>query len=74
MPELTRQQNITLGEMCAAGVRGLLIMCTGRAQRPFLYGQYFRRRLKFPELASEIATCARAVVFSRVSYHRLAME
>jgi hypothetical protein len=28
MPELTRQQKITLGEMRAAGVRGLLIYCS----------------------------------------------
>jgi polysaccharide biosynthesis transport protein len=41
-----------------------------RQQASDAYG----RRLKFPELASEIATCARAVVFSRVGYHRLAKE
>ena len=28
MPELTRQQKITFGEMRAAGVRGLLIYCS----------------------------------------------
>jgi hypothetical protein len=27
MPELTRQQKITLGEMRSSGVRGLLIYC-----------------------------------------------
>jgi hypothetical protein len=28
MPELTRKQKIALGEMRAAGVRGLLIYCS----------------------------------------------
>ena len=28
MPELTRQQKITMGEMRASGVRGLLIYCS----------------------------------------------
>jgi hypothetical protein len=28
MPALTRQKKITFGEMCAAGVRGLLVYCS----------------------------------------------
>jgi hypothetical protein len=34
MPALTREKKITFGEMRAAGVRGLLICCSGGDLKP----------------------------------------